>query len=97
MCYRGTMFRRLTSVAENILRSPTKFGSISVSFARAILSVTQYWQSQIQQSYFPSTQGLLSLQSQFYDIDESLHELARLCACVSLHYFNLTLGLSRSK
>jgi hypothetical protein len=97
MCYRGAMFRRLTSTAENIRRSPTKYGSIAVSFARAILSITQYWQSQIQQSYSPSTQGLLSLQSQFYDIDESLRELARICACVSLHYFNLTLGLSCSK
>ena len=87
MCHRGTMFRRLTSAAENILRLPTKYGSITVSFARAILSAAQYWQSQIQQSYTSSTQGLLSLQSQFYDIDESLRELAKLCACVSCVLF----------
>src|ERR1700684_3303628 len=81
-CRRGTLFRRLASVTENILRSPTKYGSIAVSFARAIISITQHWQSQIQQSYSPAKQGLLSLQSQFYGIDESLHELARLCVCV---------------
>src|SRR5277367_5307098 len=83
MCRRGTMFRRLASVTENILRSPIKFGSIAVSFARAIVSVTQHWQSQIQRSYHPATQGLLSLESQFSEIDVSLFELARLCSCVS--------------
>jgi len=90
MCRRGTIFRRLTSVTENILRSPTKFGSIAVSFARAIVSVTQHWQSQIQQSYHPATQGILSFESQFSVIDESLFELARLCACVSSSNVKLT-------
>jgi len=82
MCRRGTVFRRLARVTENILRSPTKFGSIAVSFSRAIISITQYWQSKIQQSYSPTTQGILSLQSQFYQIDESLREFAKLCTCV---------------
>ena len=82
MCRRGTLFRRLATVTENILRSPTKYGSIAVSFACTILSITQHWRSQIQQSYIPVTQGLLSLQSQFYEIDESLSELGRLCSCV---------------
>jgi hypothetical protein len=82
MCRRGTLFRRVAAVTENILRSPTKYGSIAVSFARSIISITQHWQSQIQQSYHTGTQGLLSLESQFNRIDESLRELARLCACV---------------
>lgn len=82
MCRRGTLFRRIAQVTENILRSPSKYGSIAVSFARAVISMTQYWQSSI--SYSTSLEGILSLQSQFRDIDESLFELARLCSCVSL-------------
>ena len=96
MCRRGTLFRRLAAVTENILRSPTKYGSIAVSFACAILSITRHWQSQIQQSYLPVTQGLLSLQSQFYEIDESLRELARLCSCVRCPYNALTSGFTYS-
>lgn len=80
MCRRGTVFRRIADVTENILRSPGKHGSIAVSFARAIISITQHWQSNI--SYSASSQGILSLQSQFRDIDESLFELAKLCSCV---------------
>ena len=90
MCHRGTLFRRLAAVTENILRSPTKYGSIAASFACAIFSITQHWKSQIQQSYLPVTQGLLSLQSQFYEIDESLGELTRLCSCVRLPSNKLT-------
>ena len=90
MCRRGTLFRRLSGLTENILRSPTKYGSIAVSFACAILSITQYWQSEIQKFYSPATQGLLSLQSQFYEIDESLHELARLSSCVRFPFDELT-------
>src|SRR5579859_5194758 len=80
MCRRGTIFRRIADFTENILRSPGKYGSIAVSFARAVISITQHWQSNI--SYSTSSQGILSLQSQFRDIDESLFELARLCSCV---------------
>jgi hypothetical protein len=97
MCRRGTIFRRLAAVSENILRSPTKHGSIAVSFARAVFSITQYWQTKIQQSYCPATQGLLSLQSQFYEIDESLRELSRLCACVCPSSSCLIKGFNQSE
>jgi hypothetical protein len=80
MCRRGTIFRRLSDVTENILRSPIKTGSMAISFARAVTSILQHWQSKVQE-YSP-TQGLLSLSAQFQSIDESLFELARLCACV---------------
>lgn len=76
------MFRRLSTMTDDILWSPTKYGSMAVSFARAIVSITQHWQSQIQESYSPSAQGLLSLQSLFRDIDEPLFELTQLCNCV---------------
>lgn len=82
MCRRGTLFRRLNEAAEMVLRSPTKYGSIAVSFCRSIISITQHWQSQIQESYSPSTQGILTLQLQFSDIDDALNELAELCSCV---------------
>ena len=97
MCRRGTTFRRLASVSENILRSPTKHGSIAVAFARAVFSITQYWQTKIQRSYCPVTQGLLSLQSQFYEIDESLRELSRLCACVCPSSSCLITGFTQSE
>ena len=82
MCRRGTLFRRLEEVTENILRSPVKNGSIAITFARAVISVIQHWQSQIQQSYSPASQGILTLETKFQDIDESLNELAKLCSCV---------------
>jgi hypothetical protein len=82
MCRRGTMFRRLSGVTEKILLSPTKYGSIAVSFARSVLLVTQDWQARVQRSYAPRTEGLLALQSQFSHIDDSLRELGKLCHCV---------------
>jgi hypothetical protein len=82
MCRRGTIFRRLQDVTDNMLRSPSKYGSIAISFARAITSTIHFWQSQIQNSYSPTIQGILSLESNFREIDESLFELARLCSCV---------------
>lgn len=76
------MFRRLTAVTENILISPVKYGSIAVSLARAVLSIIQHWQAQVQKSYFPRTQGVLALQAQFVSIDDPLRELGKLCRCV---------------
>jgi hypothetical protein len=84
MCRRGTMFRRLSGVTEKILLSPTKYGSIAVSFARSVLLVTQDWQARVQRSYAPRTEGVLALQSQFSHIDDSLRELGKLCHCVPL-------------
>jgi hypothetical protein len=84
MCRRGTMFRRLSGVTEKILLSPTKYGSIAVSFARSVLLVTQDWQARVQRSYAPRTEGMLALQSQFSHIDDSLRELGKLCHCVPL-------------
>jgi hypothetical protein len=78
------MFRRLSGVTEKILLSPTKYGSIAVSFARSVLLVTQDWQARVQRSYAPRTEGLLALQSQFSHIDDSLRELGKLCHCVPL-------------
>jgi hypothetical protein len=82
MCRRGTMFRRLSGVTEKILLSPTKYGSIAVSFAQSVLLVTQDWQARVQRSYTPRTEGVLALQSQFSHIDDSLRELGKLCHCV---------------
>jgi hypothetical protein len=93
MCRRGTIFRRLADVTENLLHSPIKTGSIAISFARAVTSILEHWQSQIQE-YSP-TQGLLSLSAQFQSIDESLFELARLCACVH-PAASINTGLSNS-
>ena len=76
------MFRRLAAATETLLLSPTKYGSIAVSFARAVLSITQYWQAQMQSAYSPKIQGLLALQGQFSSIDDSLRELGKLYHCV---------------
>jgi hypothetical protein len=82
MCHRGTLFRRLASVADTIFGSPAKYGSIAISFARAIISLTNYWRSELQRSYNPRRQGILVLQSIFHNIDDSLFELSKLCQCV---------------
>jgi len=76
------MFRRLATATETILISPTKYGSIAVSFARAVLSIADHWQAQIQSAYSPKTQGVLALQAQFSSIDDSLRQLGKLCHCV---------------
>jgi hypothetical protein len=97
MCRRGTIFRRLQDVTDNMLRSPSKYGSIAISFARAITSTIHFWQSHIQQSYSPTMEGILSLESTFRDIDESLFELARLCSCVHPRVTALIIGFTYSK
>jgi len=84
MSRRGALFRRLAAVTEKILIKPTDHGSISVTFARAIVSLIQFWQSQVEKGYSPFRHGILSLDLQFKDIDDSLSELAKLCHCVSI-------------
>jgi hypothetical protein len=46
MRQRGTVFRLLAAVTENILCRPTQYGSIAVTFVQCVVSLTQSWQSQ---------------------------------------------------
>src|SRR5579871_5075849 len=94
MIRRGTLLRRLSIFAENILREPTDFGSIAVTFARTMEVLSEHWQSQIEQSSAPFEQGLLSLELKFHEIDEALSELAKLCGCVRSFTVMLMLGPS---